>query len=169
MAEKDLTVESLSEIIQSKGLEAAKATVARSKSSLEVEAGQVAAQIAELERRQEDLKRRQGTFDTLLIGALRRAASDMGIVLSAPAAPAKKGERKGRLSKEEKASALARILEAVREGGKEGAKRARIETGLAAAGLSMSYQTLDNLLKKLLAEKRISLTKDGRENVYHAL
>jgi hypothetical protein len=167
MAERDLTVESLAEIIQSKGLEAAKAAVARSKGSLEVEAGQIAAQMVEFQRRQEDLKRRLGTFDTLLIGGVRRAASEMGIILSAPAPAAKKNERKGRMSKDEKAAAIARILELIKEGGKEGVKRSSIESGLTAAGLAMSYQTLDTIFKKLLSDRSISLTKSGRENIYH--
>ncbi len=65
---KELTVEVLAEIILSNGLEAAKAAVAESKSGLEIEAGQVAAQIGELEKRQVDIRQRLGMFDTLLIG-----------------------------------------------------------------------------------------------------
>lgn len=99
---KEITLELLSETVARQGLAAARAVVDQACTDIDAAIERARASIAAAQAQMEDLTKRRSMYQTLLIGAVKKASMEAGIELAAPAArpaPAPAGEGKATRSK----------------------------------------------------------------------
>jgi hypothetical protein len=83
---KEITLELLVETVARQGLAAARVMVDGACADVEAAIDRAHATIAAAQAQLEDLQKRRSMFQTLLIGAVKKASTEAGIELAAPAA-----------------------------------------------------------------------------------
>ncbi len=159
-----LTVESLAEIITTEGLGAAKQAIDQEKQGLVIEESSLKKQIEDLSNKLAENEKRISQFDTLLIGAVKKAAADADIHLAAPAAKAalKLGGKRHMPSAQERQEIFAEIKRLVK--GKDAGQinKAQIGRDLEAKGLRISPQPLSDWINYALEGKELPVIRRGR-------
>lgn len=147
---KELTAESLADIVSKKGLAEAQRTVEEQSGALRTQRDKLKEELSEAEKR-------LSIYETLLISAVKVAAKTAGIQLSLPAVRAPRGTGGGKATPEQVESVFGAL-----------GKVPLTLGGVCKAGEFQDSEMVSAALRKLVADKRVKAEGERRGKRYSA-
>ncbi|MFB3890907.1 MAG: hypothetical protein ACE15C_02660 [Phycisphaerae bacterium] len=163
MPKVEFTVESLSQVVRAQGLQAAQSLLAERAESLRAERARHQQSISAAEEAIKGINSQLGQLETLLIGGVKKASQEMGIVLSAPP----RMRPKARHIKQ--AEIAEKVVGYLKSAGEGGLPKKAIMDQLAKVDMTPAEETVTKALAGLIAAGAVLREGESRSTRYRAV
>jgi hypothetical protein len=163
MAKVEITVESLSQIVSTQGMQAAQAMISERAEALRADRARQQQSIAAAEEALKGIASQLSQLETLLIGGVKKASHDMGITLAAP----DRQRPRGRHVKQ--AQVAEKVVGFLKSAGPDGLAKKAIMDLLAKADLTPADETVSKALAGLVSSGTILREGESKSTRYRAV
>ena len=163
MARVEMTVESLSQVVRTQGMQAAQTVISERAEALRADRAKHEQSIVVAEEALKGIDRAQSQLETLLIGGVKKASHEMGITLAAP----DRQRPRGRHIKQ--AQVAEKVVGFLKSAGSDGLPKKAIMDQLAKADMTPAEETVTKALAGLVSSGVIRREGESKSTRYTAV
>jgi hypothetical protein len=163
MARVEITVESLSQVVRTQGMQAAQTLISERAEALRADRAKHQQSIVAAEEALRGIDRAMSQLETLLIGGVKKASHEMGITLAAPDRQRPRGQH---IKQAQVAEKVVGFLKSV---GADGLPKQAIMAQLAKWGMTPAEETVTKALTGLVSSGIVLREGESKSTRYKAV